>query len=215
MSLRIHGTLHRGDLTLGLDLDLPAGVTAITGPNGSGKSSILRLIAGLEALDAGRLTIDDTVVDDRAAGEFVPPEQRDVALAFQQPRLFPHLDVRHNIAYPLRRQHVGAAEAAEIAHEHAARVGAVSLLELRPGQLSGGQAQRVALATAMASGAATILLDEPLASIDEAARADIRRLLRGLDTPRVVWVTHDPVDAVGADATVSISDGVVRQTDGS
>lgn len=212
MSLHIDGTFTRGDLTLELRLDLPAGVTAIVGPNGSGKSSILRLIAGLEALDGGSLTIDGVVVDDRTGGEFVPPEGRDVALAFQQPRLFPHLSVLHNIAYPLRRRHVDAGDAAEIAREHAAHVGVGSLLDLRPAHLSGGQAQRVALAAAIAAGAGTILLDEPLASIDEAGRADIRRLLHDLDTPCVVWVTHDPADAVAADTTVSISDGAVHQT---
>lgn len=204
MSLRIDGTLRRGDLTLELDLDLPLGVTAITGPNGAGKSSVLRLIAGLEALDAGRLTLDDVVLDDRAAGRFVPAEERDVAMAFQQPRLFPHQTVLQNIAYPLRRQGHAAPAAAELARPLAERVGVGGLLDLRPRRLSGGQAQRTAIAVAMAVGASTILLDEPLASIDEAGTADIRGLLHELDTPRVVWVTHDPADAVGADHQITL-----------
>lgn len=204
MSLRIDGVLRRGDLSLELDLDLPLGVTAITGPNGAGKSSILRLIAGLEALDAGRLTIDGETVDDPAARLFIPPEQRDVAMAFQQPRLFPHLTVLQNVVYPLRRQGLSAAAAVEVARPHATTVGADSFLDLRPRQLSGGQAQRTAVAVTMAAGASTILLDEPLASIDEAGKADLRRILHDLDTPRVVWVTHDPADAVGADHHVNL-----------
>lgn len=199
MSLRINGTLQRGDLTLELDFDLPFGITAITGPNGAGKSSILRLVAGLEALDAGRLTLDGVVLDDRAAEVFIPAEERNVSMAFQQPRLFPHLTVLQNIAYPLRRQGYAPAEATELARPFAERVGATSLLDLRPRRLSGGQAQRTAIAVAMAVGASTILLDEPLASIDEAGTADIRGLLHELDTPRVVWVTHDPADANDAD----------------
>ena len=204
MSLRIDGLLRRGDLRLDLDLDLPLGVCAVTGPNGAGKSSVLRLIAGLEALDAGRLAIDGTVVDDREAGVFVPPEARDVAMAFQQPRLFPHLTVLQNIAYPLRRRGLPAAEALEGARPHLERVGAAAFAELRPRQLSGGQAQRTAIGVAMAIGASTIGLDEPLASIDEAGTAEIRRLLHDLATPRVVWVTHDPADAVGADHVVHL-----------
>ncbi|MDG1876651.1 MAG: ATP-binding cassette domain-containing protein [Acidimicrobiales bacterium] len=199
MSLRIDGTLQRGDLTLELDFDLPFGITAITGPNGAGKSSILRLVAGLEALDAGRLTLDGVVLDDRAAEVFIPAEERNVSIAFQQPRLFPHLTVLQNIAYPLRRQGHAPAEATELARPFAERVRATSLLDLRPRRLSGGQAQRTAIAVAMAVGASTILLDEPLTSIDEAGTADIRRLLHQLDTPRVVWVTHDPADAHDAD----------------
>ena len=204
MSLRIDGTLRRGDLTLELDLDLPLGVTAITGPNGAGKSSVLRLIAGLEALDTGRLVIDGTVVDDRDRGVFVPAEHRDVSMAFQQPRLFPHLTVLQNIAYPMRRQGHAAGEVVDLARPIAERVGAGDLLDLRPRSLSGGQAQRTAIAVALAIGASTILLDEPLASIDETGTADIRRLLHELDTPRVVWVTHDPADALDADHQITL-----------
>ena len=206
MNLRITGTLRRGDLTLDLDLDLGVGTTAVVGPNGSGKSSVLRLIAGLEALDDGRMEIDGNVVDDPRVGRFVPPEHRAVALAFQQPRLFPHLSVLDNIVYPLRRRPKAARLPADLAEatarSHAERVGVSALLDLRPARLSGGQAQRAALAVVTVTGADTILLDEPLASIDENGRADIRRVLRHLDAPRVVWVTHDPADAEGADSAV-------------
>lgn len=204
MTVHLDGTLRRGDLTLTLDLELPPGITAITGPNGAGKSSVLRLLAGLEALDTGRVELDGVVVDDRDAGVFVPPEDRDVAMAFQQPRLYPHLTALQNIAYPLRRRGHSATAAAELALPFAARVGATDVLDLRPRQLSGGQAQRTAIAAALAVGASTILLDEPLASIDEAGTADIRQVLLELDTPRVVWVTHDPADAAGADHQISL-----------
>ena len=92
------------------------------------------------------------------------------------------------------------------------RVGAGALADLRPTRLSGGQAQRVALARALTVDAPTLLLDEPLAAIDEAGRAEVGALLRSLDTRRIVWVTHDPADAGDADVIVSIQDGVVRQT---
>ncbi len=204
MNLRIDGTLRRGTLELKLDLELPLGITAITGPNGAGKSSILRLVAGLEALDEGCLTLDGVVLDDRATGIFVPAETRDVSMTFQQPRLFPHLTVLQNIAYPLRRRGHNATEASAMARPFAERVGAGHLLDLRPHRLSGGQAQRTAIATAMATRASTILLDEPLGSIDEAGTADIRQLLLTLDTPRVIWVTHDPTDADVADHHITL-----------
>ena len=204
MTLRIDGTLRRGDLTLELELELPLGITAITGPNGAGKSSILRLVAGLEALDEGRLTLDDVVLDDRAAGIFLPAERRDVSMTFQQPRLFPHLTVLQNIAYPLRRKGHTAAEASRLAQPFAERVGAGHLLDLRPRRLSGGQAQRTAIAVAMAARASTILLDEPLGAIDETGTTDIRRLLLDHDTPRVIWVTHDSADAENADHHITL-----------
>ena len=219
MSLRIDGTFRRGDLRLDLDLAIPAGTTAIVGANGSGKTSLLRLIAGLDALDTGRMTIDGTLVDEPALGHFIPPEHRPVSVAFQQARLFPHMRVLGNIAYPLRRRRperrpLGADDAGAIARRYAERVGVDHLLTLRPDQLSGGQAQRVSLARALAAGSDTLLLDEPLAAIDDDGRTTIRRVLHDLDAPRVVWVTHDPTDTVGADRIISISGPVVDQTEG-
>ena len=128
MSLRIDGTFRRGDLRLELDLAIPAGTTAIVGANGSGKTSLLRLIAGLDALDTGRMTIDGTLVDEPALGHFIPPEHRPVSVAFQQARLFPHMRVLDNIAYPLRRRRperrpLGADDAGAIARRYAERVG--------------------------------------------------------------------------------------------
>ena len=129
-------------------------------------------------------------------------------MSFQEPRLFAHLRVIDNVAYPLRRDR----RPLDQARLQLDRVGAGALADLRPTRLSGGQAQRVALARALAVDAPTLLLDEPLAAIDEAGRAEVGALLRSLDTRRIVWVTHDPADAGDADVIVSIQDGVVRQT---
>ncbi|NDH84123.1 MAG: ATP-binding cassette domain-containing protein [Acidimicrobiia bacterium] len=186
--LSISGRFRRGDVDFDLDLSLPAGRIAVVGPNGSGKSSLLRLIAGLEALDDGHLTLDGMPLDHRPE-IFVPPHERPIAMSFQEPRL--------------------SLDEARVQLE---RVGAGALADLRPTRLSGGQAQRVALARALAVDAPTLLLDEPLAAIDEAGRAEVGSLLRSLDTRRIVWVTHDPADAGDADVVVSIRDGVVRQT---
>ena len=205
--LSISGRFQRGDVDFDLDLSLPAGRIAVVGPNGSGKSSLLRLIAGLEALDDGHLTLDGMPLDHRPE-IFVPPHERPIAMSFQEPRLFSHLRVIDNVAYPLRR----AGRPLDEARVQLERVGAGPLADLRPARLSGGQAQRVALARALAVDAPTLLLDEPLAAIDEAGRAEVGSLLRSLDTHRIVWVTHDPADAGDADVVVSIRDGVVRQT---
>ncbi|HAB56584.1 MAG: ABC transporter [Acidimicrobiaceae bacterium] len=205
--LSICGRFRRGDIDFDLDLSLPAGRIAVVGPNGSGKSSLLRLIAGLEALDDGQLTLDGTRLDHRPE-IFVPPHERPIAMSFQEPRLFSHLRVIDNVAYPLRR----AGRPLDGARIHLDRVGAGSLADLRPTRLSGGQAHRVALARALAADAPTLLLDEPLAAIDEAGRDEVGSLLRSLNTRRVLWVTHDPADTGDADVIVSIRDGVVRQT---
>lgn len=209
--LRVRGRIRRGGLDLTVDLRIEAGLTALVAPNGAGKTSVLRVIAGLDALSSGELVIDGDVVDRPAAARFVPPEERPVAMAFQEPRLFPHLSVLDNIAYPLRRRGLGTAAARERAHALAIDVGMSDLSGERPAALSGGQAQRVNLARAMAAGGATLLLDEPLASIDERARADMRRCIAAAGSTRVVWVTHDPADLDHVDQVISLAD--VVQTD--
>lgn len=195
MSVSVHGHVHRGPLALDLALDLPSGLTTITGPNGVGKTTLLRLIAGLEALNHGRLTINDTVVDEPAVGHFVPTHRRSVAVSFQDLRLFPHLTSIDNVAFPLRRMGYRTVTARRRAHAVLEQVGAGEIANDKPDKLSGGQAQRVALARSMAGQPEVLLLDEPLAAIDADSRQTLRALLTQTDlAPTVLWVSHDPQD---------------------
>jgi molybdate transport system ATP-binding protein len=212
------GTLRvaRGLFRLDLSLAVQSGeVVAVLGPNGAGKSTLLRTVAGLTPLGAGRLTVGERVLDDPAAGTFVAPEHRRLGVVFQDYRLFTHLSVVDNVAFGPRCQG---------ADRHAARRTAVELVELlglgpvadhKPAALSGGQAQRTALARALAIDPAALLMDEPLAALDAQTRMDVRSTLRdrlaGFTGPTLL-VTHDPLDALLlADRLVVLEDGTVRQ----
>lgn len=209
--LVLDGRLHRGDLDLRVELTIGPGITALIAPNGAGKTSLLRVIAGLDRLTSGELTLGDQVLDRPSEPQFMAPEARDIAYAFQEPRLFPHLSVLDNVAYPRRRRGRSNADARDDARRVAASLALGDLVDLRPRDLSGGQAQRVNVARALAAEASTLLLDEPLASIDEESRDSLRRRLRTSDAERVVWVTHDPSDLSHADRVISLLD--VVQTD--
>ncbi|MEM9463801.1 MAG: ATP-binding cassette domain-containing protein [Actinomycetota bacterium] len=206
--LIVRGAIERGELAISVDLALGPGVTALIGANGAGKTSLLRTIAGLDALRSGSLTLDDRLLDAPAEHHFVPPEDRDVAMAFQEPRLFPHLSVLDNIAYPARRRGRPAPTARDDARRLAASMGLDQVIDLRPSDLSGGQAQRVNVARALAANASTLLLDEPLASIDDGSREELRNRLRQASPTRTVWVTHDPTDLSHADRVISLDDVV-------
>src|SRR5205814_1417504 len=144
-----------------VDLDVHAGeCLVLLGPSGCGKTTLLRLVAGLEALDAGAIWIGDRQVD------ALEPAQRDVAMVFQNYALYPHLSVFDNIAFPLRTRRVAAAEIDRRVREAAGRVGLGDLLARVPAQLSGGQQQRVALARAIVRSPTVYLLDEPLSNLD-------------------------------------------------
>lgn len=210
--LVVSGRIRRGEFRLSVDLTIGPGVTAIIAPNGAGKTTLLRVIAGLEALTSGRVVVDDETLDEPSTGRFVAAEARDVAFAFQEPRLFPHLSVVDNIAYPVRRRRVAHAAAREHARRVAESVGLAPVLDARPNDLSGGQAQRVNVARALAADAATLLLDEPLASVDDESRTALRERLVSSASERVVWVTHDPSDLSHADTVISLPDVFV--TDG-
>jgi molybdate transport system ATP-binding protein len=202
---------------LDIAFDVPAGATvALLGPNGAGKSTAVWALAGVIPLSSGRITLGDRVLDDAAAGIFVPPEQRRIGAVFQDGLLFPHLDVAGNIAFALRAGSPSQREADRRAVEWIARFDLGDLASKRPGELSGGEAQRVGLARALAAGPEMLLLDEPLSALDAGARGRMRRILTRhlaeFEGPRVL-ITHDAAEAsLLADHVVVIEDGSVTQT---
>ena len=196
--LRFDGSVRRGGFELSLDFSVaPGEVLGVLGPNGAGKSTLLRAVAGLERLSAG--TVEVAGRGWQTAQGWVPPEERRAGVVFQDHRLFPHLDVRDNVAFPLRSAGVGRAAARARSTEWLARLGLADLAARLPRQLSGGQSQRVALARALAREPQVLLLDEPMASLDAGARIDVRTFLRrhlSEFAGPVVLVTHDPLEAM-------------------
>jgi ABC-type sugar transport system ATPase subunit len=177
-----------------IDLEVHAGeCLVLLGPSGCGKTTLLRLLAGLERADSGRIWIGDRVVND------VDPSDRDVAMVFQNYALYPHFTVFDNIAFPLRARGMPADEIAPRVRAAAARVALDSLLDRRPAQLSGGQQQRVALARAIVRNPAVYLMDEPLSNLDAQlrlqTRTELKRLHQELGTT-MVYVTHDQAEAM-------------------
>jgi molybdate transport system ATP-binding protein len=213
--LRIAGLIGRGGFDVEVDLTVPPGqVLALLGPNGAGKTTVLRAVAGLESLRRGRIELAGRLLDDGAA-RLVPAAGRSVGLVFQDYRLFPHLSVRGNVAFGLRANGAGRHRAARAADHWLHRLGLTELADRRPAELSGGQAQRVAVARALAAEPRALLLDEPLAALDArtrpAVRLSLREHLTGFAGP-VVVVTHDPVEAMLlADRLVVLEGGRVVQ----
>ena len=215
MSLDARVGLQLGTLELDAALTAAEGETvAILGPNGAGKTTLLRALAGLLALDRGVVELDDAVLDD-AGSVFVPPERRPIGVVFQDYLLFPHLSVLENVAFGLRSRGVGRAEARRAAADSLERLGLADRAASKPRELSGGQSQRVALARAMATEPRLLLLDEPMAALDQSARGAVRRELRAqlASFPGVrLLVTHDPLDAAAlADRLVIIERGEIVQ----
>jgi molybdate transport system ATP-binding protein len=216
MSLHAELSLGLGSLDLSVRIDAtPDEIIAVVGPNGAGKTTLLRALAGLVPIERGRVTLGDLVLDDTESGAHLAPEHRPVAVVFQDYLLFPHLSALDNVAYGLRARGARRAQARESSRQWLARVGLADHERTRPGALSGGQAQRVALARALATEPSLLLLDEPLAAIDAAAKAELRRQLRArlADSGGVrVLVTHDPVDAMAiGDRLVVLEGGRVTQ----
>lgn len=210
--------LRLGALHLDVRTEVARGeVVAVLGPNGAGKTTLLRALAGLLAVERGRVTLAGEVLEDPAAGVRVPPQQRRAGVVFQQHLLFGHLTALDNVAFGLRARGVGRCEARRRARGWLERVGLDDLAGARPAVLSGGQAQRVALARALVTDPALLLLDEPLSALDVETRRSVRReLRRHLDafTGPVVLVTHEPLEAITlADRLVIVEHGRVVQDD--
>jgi molybdate transport system ATP-binding protein len=214
MTLDASIALRRGSLDLAVDLAVDSGeVLAVLGPNGAGKSTLLRVLAGLLRPSAGHVAVDGVVWDDDRT--HVPPHRRRLGMVFQDALLFPHLTIAANVAYGLRTRGVPKAAARTAAADWLARVGLEGLGERRPAELSGGQAQRAALARALVGEPAVLLLDEPLSALDARTRLTVRAELRrhlGEFGGSSVLVTHDPVDAMAlADRVLVVEDGRVVQ----
>jgi molybdate transport system ATP-binding protein len=214
--LVMSGTVQRGTFTLEADLvAAPGQVLAVLGPNGAGKTTLLRALSGLDALTTGSIHLGGMTFDDAATDTFMPTERRPVGLVFQDYRLFPHLDVRDNVAYPYRVQGADRRQARAAADTWLERLDLSALAGRRPHQISGGQAQRVALARALAANPRLLLLDEPLSALDARTRLDVRTQLRShIDqfTGPVLIITHDPLEAmIMADHLMVIENGRVVQ----
>ncbi|MFF1957567.1 ABC transporter permease [Streptomyces sp. NPDC058220] len=193
-----------------LTLDAEPGTTiAVVGPNGAGKTTLLRALLGLTPRAHADLRLGDLDVTS------LPPHRRGVAWVPQNGALFPHLSALSNTAYGLRAHGVRRGEARRTAQEWLDRLGVGHLAHRKPHQVSGGQAQRVALARALAARPRLLLLDEPLAALDQTTRAQVRHTLRGhLDSFGGVCliVTHDPVEAISlADRVLVLDDGRALQ----
>jgi multiple sugar transport system ATP-binding protein len=199
------------EVVRGVDLHVEDGeFLTLVGPSGCGKSTLLNLIAGLETPTAGRLRLGETDVT------FAPPRERDVALVFQSYALYPHLNVRRNLEFPLKVAKLDAKTIEQRVRETSDRLQLSSLLERKPAELSGGQRQRVALGRAIVRRPRLFLFDEPLSNLDAALRAQMRVELKKLHEElkaTFVYVTHDQAEAMTlSDRVAVLHQGVLQQT---
>lgn len=204
------------DFRLDVELRIEDGETvAVMGPNGAGKSTLLRALAGLTAIDTGRISVGETVWDDPSTNTFVDSAGRNIGLVFQDHLLFEHLSALDNVAFGPRARGRGRSVARAAARDMLTRLELAEHADARPARLSGGQSQRVALARALVNEPTVLLLDEPLASLDVGTRRRVRgEIARDIRTfgRTTVLVTHDPADARAiADRVVVLDHGRVVQ----
>jgi multiple sugar transport system ATP-binding protein len=198
------------DVIKGVDLEVADGEFVVfVGPSGCGKSTLLRIIAGLEEQTSGHLLIDGRNVD------VAPPAKRGIAMVFQSYALYPHLNVRRNMALALEQEGVGKDEIDARVRQSAAMLQLDALLQRRPAELSGGQRQRVAIGRAIVRQPSLFLFDEPLSNLDAALRVgtriEIAKLHRHLKST-MIYVTHDQVEAMTlADRIVVFNAGIIEQ----
>ncbi len=201
-----------GDVTVIDDLNLAIAdheFMVLVGPSGCGKSTALRMIAGLEEISSGTISIGDRTVND------LPPKDRDIAMVFQSYALYPHMTVRENLEFGLRIRKTPAAEMKRLVDGAAETLGIDHLLDRKPKQLSGGQRQRVALGRAIVRQPSVFLFDEPLSNLDAKLRvqmrAEITKLQKRLQTT-TVYVTHDQVEAMTMGNRIAVmKDGRIQQ----
>ena len=193
-----------------LDLEIKDGEFIVfVGPSGCGKSTLLRMIAGLEDTTSGNIEIDGQ------DATHTPPAKRGLAMVFQSYALYPHMSVRNNIAFPLKRAKVSAAEIETKIANAAKILNLTDYLDRKPGQLSGGQRQRVAIGRAIVRQPSAFLFDEPLSNLDASLRVNMRleisELYKSLATT-MIYVTHDQVEAMTmADRIAVFNGGIIEQ----
>jgi multiple sugar transport system ATP-binding protein len=195
-----------------LSLDIAEGeFCVLVGPSGCGKSTLLRMIAGLEDVTAGDVLIDDVDVTE------MPPQERDIAMVFQNYALYPHMTVRDNLAFGLRLKKLPKGEWRQRVDEVAKTLGLEELLDRKPSALSGGQRQRVAMGRAIVREPKAFLMDEPLSNLDAKLRVSMRAELAKLHerlSVTTVYVTHDQIEAMTLGQRVAVlRDGLLQQVD--
>ena len=199
------------DVISDINLEISQGEFIVfVGPSGCGKSTLLRMIAGLESIDSGSISIDGRVVND------VPPAQRAIAMVFQSYALYPHMSVRDNMSFGLRMAKMSKREIDRRVDAAAAMLQLLPLLDRLPKQLSGGQRQRVAIGRAITRDPKIFLFDEPLSNLDAALRVatriEIARLKQSMPQTTMIYVTHDQVEAMTlADRIVVMRGGNIEQ----
>lgn len=194
----------------GIDLTIRHGeFIALVGPSGCGKSTLLRMIAGLESVSGGEIALDGEVIND------LPPQERNMAMVFQNYALYPHMTVAENLGFSLKMQGVAKAVIQQQVEKAAATLGLTPLLARRPSQLSGGQRQRVAMGRAILRHPKLFLFDEPLSNLDAKLRVELRSEIKSLHQrldATMIYVTHDQVEAMTmADRIVVLKDGHIEQ----
>ncbi|MBW0019279.1 MAG: sn-glycerol-3-phosphate ABC transporter ATP-binding protein UgpC [Mycobacterium sp.] len=195
-----------------LDLDIDDGeFLVLVGPSGCGKSTTLRMLAGLESVASGHITIDDVDVTR------LPPRARDVAMVFQNYALYPNMTVAQNMGFALRNAGMPRADTRQRVLEVADMLELTELLDRRPSKLSGGQRQRVAMGRAIVRRPQVFCMDEPLSNLDAKLRVSTRSQISGLQRQlgtTTVYVTHDQVEAMTmGDRVAVLKDGVLQQVD--
>ena len=198
------------DIIRNINVEVPDGAfVVLVGPSGCGKSTLLRMIAGLEDIDKGEISIGGRVIND------VEPKHRDIAMVFQNYALYPHMTIAENMGFSLRLAKQSKAEINQRVGEAARILGLTDYLQRFPKQLSGGQRQRVAMGRAIVRQPQVFLFDEPLSNLDAKLRVQMRGELKDMHArfkTTTIYVTHDQIEAMTmADLIVVMRDGVVEQ----